>query len=308
MKNNFDTVSELPKNNGGVLVPTVTDEQGRGYDIFSLLLKERTIVVQGQVEAGMAGVIIAQLKYLEALDKNAPIQMIINSPGGSIVDGLGIYDVMRQVNCPITTIGVGMQASMGSVLLAGGDHRVMAPNARLLVHQGSGRAEGTPSDLEISRAFHQTMVDRLKTVYQDHTGLSRKYWGIVLNRDTWFTAEQAKKIGFIHEIVEIKPTKKAPYAQDRALVDAFSKAKEDVAAKYKTAEEIIKVINSDDIDENTPELGRVRPELATALAQFPEFWTATRKAEHEQALKAAATSNDNAKATATLKHTAPGLK
>src|SRR5436190_1589176 len=116
MKEEFNPKAEAPEtsNDSGVLVPSVRGKDGTGYDIFSQVLNDtRTIVVQGQVEAGMAGVIIAQLKYLEFKDQKAPIQMLVNSPGGSIVDGLAIYDVMRQVKCPITTIGIGMQASMG---------------------------------------------------------------------------------------------------------------------------------------------------------------------------------------------------
>ncbi len=277
-----------------VLVPSVRGKDGSGYDIFSQVLNEtRTIIVNDQVGAGLAGVVIAQLKFLEAQDPNEEIQMIINSPGGSVVDGLAIYDVMRQVKCPIKTIGIGMQASMGSILLVGGDTRLMAANARLLVHQGSGGGDGTPTDLEIGRAFHSTLIEDLKGIYQDHTGLTKEYWGIVLNRDTWFSAEQAKKIGFIDGIVKLPETKTAPYAADRELTSEFNKAKERSISKYKTAAQIRSVINSPDTVPEE-ELARLRPELSVALAQFPEFWTAGKK--QEKALEAAA--NDNAGKTA----------
>lgn len=295
-------VSAQISNANDVLVPSVRGKDGTGYDIFSQVLNDtRTIVVQGQVEAGMAGVIIAQLKYLEAKDPEEPIKMLINSPGGSIIDGLAIYDVMRQVSNPITTIGVGMQASMGSVLLAGGDIRMMAPNSQLLVHQGSGGGgEGTPSDLEIGRGFHQTLVDKLTTIYQDHIGLTKEYWGVVLEHDTWFTAEQAKAIGFIHDIVATPEGKQAPYAQDRETspVDTFAKNKEDKVAKYKTVESIVKAMNTTGATDE-PETARLRPQLATKLAQFPEFWTEGKKKE-----VAAKAKKDNVVA---LKKTAPSV-
>jgi ATP-dependent Clp protease protease subunit len=305
MKNAFETNDEPPEAPDNVLVPSVRDELGGGGDIFSHLLNKRTIVVQGGVDGAMASVIIAELKFLEAADSTAPIRMIINSPGGSIVDGLGIYDAMRQVSCPIETVGFGMQASMGSILMVAGDTRKLAPNAQVLVHQGSGKDEGTPSDMDIGRAFHKRLIDTLKTIYQDHTGLTKEYWGHVLNRDTWFTAEQAKKIGFVDGIIEVKEGKKAPYAQDRSLVNEFNKVKDDVVAKYKTVDQLLIAMNSDGAD-LTATVGGVRPELAVALAQFPEFWTATRKLEHEKALKAAAVSNDNSGAVAPAAKKAAG--
>lgn len=281
MKNEFNTQGTKVEAEG-VLVPSVKGKDGTGYDIFSQVLNEtNTILVQGQVEAGMAAVIIAQLKYLEAKDPDKEIKMLINSPGGSIIDGLAIYDVMRQVKNPIKTIGIGMQASMGSVLFVGGDTRILEPNAQVLVHQGSGGGgEGTPSDLEIGREFHRTIVDRLEAIYQDHTGLTKEYWEAVLNRDTWFTAEQALAIGFAHVVDAPNPEKKAPYADDRATspVDGLAKSKEAAVAKYDTVEKILVALNTDGLK---PEdrTGSLRPELAAKLAQFPQYWTEGKKKE-----------------------------
>src|SRR5690606_36708628 len=123
-------------------VPTVRDKDGSGYDIYSLLLKERVNVVQGQVETSMASTINAQLKFLEVEDPTSPITMLINSPGGSVVDGLAIADIMRSIKCPVQTVGNGMQASMGSILLVAGDQRSTYPNAGLLIRQIMGGSSG----------------------------------------------------------------------------------------------------------------------------------------------------------------------
>jgi len=201
---------------------------------------------------------------------------------------------MRLVNCPITTVGVGMQASMGSVILAGGDTRVLAPNAKVLIHQGSGQAEGTPSDEKIGRAFHDSLVDSLKTIYQDHIGLTREFWSLVMTRDTWFSAEQAKEIGFVNGVLEVPAGKKAPYAQDRtAADDALQASKEAfVASLGNDVNKVIQALNSEGADP-TNTAGSCRPELAVALSKFPKFWTATKKAELEKAAQATAVSNDN---------------
>ena len=295
MKNNFNDKSGGDKNN--VLVPSVRDKDGTGYDIFSLLLKERIIVVQGQVETAMAGVIISQLKYLESLDSKAPIRMMINSPGGSVFDGLAIYDVMREVACPIETIGNGMQASMGSILLVGGDTRSTTKNSGVLVHQVMGGTEGGTqhSDFEISAASMAHLHERLKSIYVEFTGLNHKFWDIVGERDSWLTAEQAMKIGFIHGIVEDhKPGGK--YAADAVrsgkdgLQGALNKASQEYIAKM-SADDIAKAINSASAAGGV--YARVRGELIVKLAEFPEFWTETKKLEMAAAVKSANIANDN---------------
>lgn len=283
----------------GVMVPSVRDKDGTGYDIFSLLLKERIVMFNTQVESAMASVIVSQLKFLESLDADSGIEIVINSPGGSIVDGLGIYDTTRNIKCPISTTAVGMAASMGSIALVSGDKgsRGMAPHAQLLVHQGSGGGgQGTPSDLEIGRAFHMQMVDRLTTIYQDQTGLTKEYWGIVLEHDTWFTAEQALEIGFIDYIQETPQAKVAPYAADRATspVDALEKEKAEAIAEYDTVDKIVRALNTTGATSEGQKLGRLRPELAVKLAQFPEFWTEGKKKEMEAKKAQTASANDNA--------------
>lgn len=295
MKNDFNDNSKGPQN---VLVPSVRDKDGTGYDIFSLLLKERIIVVQGQVETAMAGVIVSQLKYLESIDPSAPITMLINSPGGSVVDGLAIYDMMREVKCQINTVGNGMQASMGSILLVGGDNRRMTKNAMVLVHQIMGGASGGTqhSDFEISGAFMAQQHERLKSIYVEFTGLNHKFWDIVGERDTWLTAEQAKKIGYIHEIVKNeKPN--GPYAAEAdrpegdSLQDAIIKATKDRIANMSAAD-IAKAINSGNAEGGV--YARLRGELVTKLAEFPEFWTNKRREEHALKASAAAVANDDA--------------
>ena len=276
-----------------VIVPAVRGKDGTGYDIFSQVLNDtRTIFVGEGVGSGLAASVIAQLKYLESQNPEAPIQMIVNSPGGSVVDGLAIYDVMRQVKCKIVTVGIGMQASMGSIIMTGGDERIMAPDAKNLVHQGSGGREGTPSDMKIGAAFHETLLDRLKEVYQDHTGLTKEFWGIVLRADTWFTAQQALELGLVDGIAEVAPEKQPKYAADREPNSEFIAAKQEVVSKFKTAEQLASAINNDFRFETT-DVAFVRPELAVALSKFPQFWTAGKKAEMQQAATVAGIANDN---------------
>jgi ATP-dependent Clp protease protease subunit len=294
------------KATSNVLVPSVRDKDGTGYDIFSLLLKERIIVVQGQVETGMAGVIISQLKYLESLDSSKPIQMMINSPGGSVIDGLAIYDIMREIKCPITTIGNGMQASMGSILLAGGDDRYMTKNSMVLVHQiMGGAASGTQhTDFEIDGAFMALLHERLKSVYVEFTGLNHKFWDIVGERNSWLTAEQASKIGFINKGIIQNHKASGPYAADavrtakEGLQQAFDGISEDKIGKM-SADDILKVINSGNAAGGV--YSRVRGELIVKLAEFPEFWTETKKLEAANLDKLPKTANDNSGKTDALK-------
>jgi len=234
-----------------------------------------------------------------------PIEIVVNSPGGQIYQGLAIYDAMRQCSCPITTIGTGWQASMGSIILSGGDKRYMTPDSSLLVHQGSTGAVGQPTEVEIGIDSMERLVDKLKTIFQDQTGLTKQYWGIVLNRDTEFSAQQALDLGFIDGIQAV--AKPARYASDRALTSAFDKAKGDVAAQFKTSAEIRAAINSDGSFE-TSDVARARPELAVALSKFPEFWTEGKKAEMAEKAAATATTNDNVQVTKQNKTYAPVLK
>ncbi len=268
------------------------------YDPVSLMFKERVIMVTGQVNSQMSYNIIAQLKKLEYMDPTAPITMVINSPGGSVIDGLAIYDIMRESKCKILTVGNGMQASMGSILLAGGDDRRMTKNSMVLIHQIMGGAEGGTqhSDFEISGAFMAQQHETLKSVYVEFTGLNHKFWDIVGERDTWLTSEQAEKIGYIHKIVtNEKP--RGPYAADAVRSDdagGLQAALNKTTREYinnMTADEIARAINSGAAEGGV--YSRIRGELVVKLAEFPEFWTETKKAEMAAKAAASAVANDD---------------
>lgn len=281
-------------------IPTVTEIEGgreRGYDLFSLIMKERILMLEGPVDETMASIACASLHYM---DKNKPGEKItayIDSPGGSVLAGLAIYDTMRSISCPITTIGVGMQASMGSIMLASGDERYMTENSKLMIHQISGGQQGQASDMTLSHAFSQDLHEDLKSIYVRHIGLKHEFWDLALERDTWLTAQQALKMGFIHGIAEVK--RKAPFEED-ALRGAFERAK---APKMPdTAEGIVSILNN--TSANRGYSGEMRGELVTALSQFPEYWTEGKKRMEAQKAAKAAPANDDRK----KQSLAPALK
>jgi ATP-dependent Clp protease protease subunit len=259
----------------GMLVPTVRDKDGMGHDIFSFVLKNRKIFIFGQVNTELAATVIAQIKHLEKEDPKEQISVWINSPGGSVIDGLAIVDVLRECKCPIQTVGMGMQASMGSVFLAAGDTRVMTQNSEVLVHQIMGGAEGGTqhSDFEINAAHMARLHEKLKSVYVKSTGLNHRFWDKVGERDTWLTADQALKIGFINHVVKNeKPD--LPYEED--AVRPESQRDETEIAKLKkiagmSREQIVEALNNGNA--NSGEWGRYRPDLVVRLAEFPEYWT-----------------------------------
>lgn len=294
MKPEFNDTARGPSN---VLVPSVRDKDGTGYDIFSLLLKQRIVVVTGQVESSMAAVIVAQIKYLEYQDPSQPITMLVNSPGGSVIDGLAIVDIMRESRCKIVTIGNGMQASMGSILLAAGDERKMTNNAQLLVHQIMGGAAGGTqhSDFEINAAHMAKLHEDLKNVYVEFTGLNHKYWDLVGERDTWFTAEQALKIGYITGIVKNeKPSGKYVAEARRSEADLPESTRLAYAKIAKMdAQEITRFLNNGQA--NQAEWGRYRPELLVRLSEFPEYWTEGRRQEYAAKQAQSAAANDAGK-------------
>ena len=273
------------------------EKEVQRYSPVGLMFKERIILVMGGVDTNMMVNIVAQLKHLEATDPTAPITMLINSPGGSVIDGLAIYDMMREVKCPIHTVGNGMQASMGSILLAAGDQRRMTNNARLMIHQiMSGNGRGTQhTDIEIGGAFTADLHEKLKNVYVEFTGLNHKYWDIVGERDTWFSAEQALKIGYIHAIVKgEKPA--GPYADEaQRPADEQSSVRRIMLERISTMEkdDVVRALSNGQANE--AEWGRYRPELATRLSEFPEFWTEKRR--QEAGLAATAPANDDKKAS-----------
>ncbi|MEH6545427.1 MAG: ATP-dependent Clp endopeptidase proteolytic subunit ClpP [Sneathiella sp.] len=197
------------------LVPMVVEQTARGersYDIFSRLLKERIIFVTGQVQDGMAGLITAQLLFLEAENPNKPISMYINSPGGVVTSGLAIYDTMQYVKPDIATVCVGQAASMGSFLLAAGSpgHRYALPNARIMVHQPSGGAQGQATDIQIQAEEILKVRARLNDIYARHTGKSLKIIEASMERDNFMTANEAKDFGLVDHVVDKRPTDLEP--------------------------------------------------------------------------------------------------
>ena len=193
------------------LVPMVVEQTSRGeraYDIFSRLLKERIVFVNGPVHDGMSQLIVAQLLHLEAENPNKDISMYINSPGGSVVAGMSIYDTMQYIRPKVSTLICGLAASMGSVIAVGGEKgmRYALPNSEVLVHQPSGGAQGTAADILISAKSIEATRERIYKLYMKHTGQDYETVQRALDRDKWMTPEEAKEWGHIDEIVE----KRAP--------------------------------------------------------------------------------------------------
>ena len=189
------------------IIPTVEETTARGsmrYDIFSRLLKERIVFVSGPIHDEMATVVVAQLLFLEADNPKKEISMYINSPGGVVTSGMSIYDTMRYIRPPVATVCIGQAASMGSLLLAGGeaDMRFALPNARIMVHQPSGGFQGQASDIERHAKEIIQLKRRLNEVYVKHTGRTLEEVENALDRDTFLTAEEAKAWGLIDKIVE----------------------------------------------------------------------------------------------------------
>ncbi len=189
------------------LVPMVVEQTSRGeraYDIFSRLLKERIIFVNGPVHDGMSQLIVAQLLHLEAENPSKEISMYINSPGGVVTSGLSIYDTMQYIKPKVSTLVVGQAASMGSVLSVGGEKgmRFSLPNSRIMVHQPSGGFQGQASDIMIHAEETQKIKDKLIDIYVKHTGQTKKAVEKALDRDNFMSPEEAKEWGHIDEIVE----------------------------------------------------------------------------------------------------------
>ena len=189
------------------LVPTVLEKSPQGeraYDIYSRLLKERIIFLGGPVDDASANVIIAQLIFLAHEDAKKDITLYIHSPGGVVTAGLAIYDTMQFIQPDVSTICLGMAASMGAVLLAGGakGKRLALPNAEVMIHQVLGGAEGQASDIEISAKHILKMKERLNTILSSHSGKSVKQVEKDADRDYYMSAEEAKAYGLIDEIVK----------------------------------------------------------------------------------------------------------
>ena len=187
------------------LVPMVVEQTSRGeraFDIFSRLLKERIIFLTGPVEDGMASLIIAQLLFLESENPKKEIAMYINSPGGVVTSGLAIYDTMQYIKSPVSTVCVGMAASMGSFLLMAGEpgHRIALPNARIMVHQPSGGFRGQASDIERHAEDIIKTKRRLNELYAKHTGKPVEEIERALDRDNFLTSDEALAFGLVDHV------------------------------------------------------------------------------------------------------------
>ncbi len=189
------------------LVPMVVEQSSKGeraYDIYSRLLKERIIFLTGQINDNVASLVTAQLLFLEAEDPKKEIYLYINSPGGLVTAGLGIYDTMQYVKPDISTLCIGQAASMGSFLLAAGTKgkRFSLPNSRIMVHQPSAGFQGQATDIEIHANEVLSLKKRLNEIYSKHTGKSVDEIKSALERDNFMTADVAHSFGLIDEVVE----------------------------------------------------------------------------------------------------------
>ena len=187
-------------------IPYVIEQTGRGersYDIFSRLLNDRIIFLGEEVTDVSANLVVAQLLFLESEDPNKDIQLYINSPGGSVTAGMAIYDTMNYVKCDVSTICMGMAASMGAFLLAGGakGKRFALPNAEIMIHQPSGGAQGQATDIQIVAEQILRTKKKLNEILAANTGQSLETIAADTERDNWMTAEEAKAYGLIYELV-----------------------------------------------------------------------------------------------------------
>jgi ATP-dependent Clp protease protease subunit len=192
------------------MVPMVVEQTSRGeraYDIFSRLLKERIIFLIGPVNDAVASLVCAQLLFLESENPNKDIHFYVNSPGGLVTSGLAIYDTMQYIRPEISTVCIGQAASMGSLLLAAGakGKRFALPNARIMVHQPSGGAEGQAADIEIHAREILRMRQRLNEIYVHHTGQTLEQIEAALERDKFLDPYEAKEFGIVDEVVTNRP-------------------------------------------------------------------------------------------------------
>ena len=189
------------------LVPIVVEQTSRGersYDIYSRLLKDRIIMLSEEVNQATASLIVAQMLFLEAEDPDADIQFYINSPGGSVTDGMAIYDTMQFVKCDVSTICIGMAASMGAFLLAAGTKgkRIALPNSEIMIHQPLGGAKGQATDIKIQADLILRTRDKLNTILSERTGRPIEEIARDTERDNYMTAQQALEYGIIDKIIE----------------------------------------------------------------------------------------------------------
>ena len=188
------------------LVPMVVEQTNRGersYDIYSRLLKDRIVFLSGEIEDNMANLVVAQLLFLESVDPTKDIQIYINSPGGSVSAGLGIYDTMQLISCDVATICTGLAASMGAVLLTAGaaGKRSALPHSRIMIHQPLGGAQGQASDIEITAREIIKTKHELYEILSSHSGVDIAKIEQDADRDYWMSAAEAKVYGLIDEVL-----------------------------------------------------------------------------------------------------------
>jgi ATP-dependent Clp protease protease subunit len=192
------------------LVPMVVEQTNRGeraYDIYSRLLKERIIFLVGPVNDAVASLVCAQLLFLESENPNKDISFYINSPGGVVTSGMAIYDTMQYIRSPVSTVCMGMAASMGSLLLCAGaaGKRFCLPNARIMIHQPSGGAQGQATDIEIQAREILSTRARLNEIYVKHTGQPLEVISTAVERDKFLSPVEAKAFGLIDDVVVSRP-------------------------------------------------------------------------------------------------------
>ena len=195
------------------LIPYVIEQTSRGersYDIYSRLLKERIVFLGEEVNAASASTIVAQLLFLEAEDPNKDIHMYINSPGGEISSGMAIYDTMNYIKCDVSTICIGMAASMGAFHLAGGakGKRMALPNAEVMIHQPLGGTQGQATEIEIAAKHIIRTKEKMNRMLAENTGKSYEQVAADTERDNWLSAQEALDYGLIDSIVENRPRDK----------------------------------------------------------------------------------------------------
>lgn len=200
------------------LVPMVVEQTARGeraFDIYSRLLKERIVFLQGQVEDHISGLVCAQLLFLEAENPSKEISLYINSPGGVVTSGMAMYDTMQYIRSPVSTVCVGQACSMGSLLLCAGakGKRFSLPNSRIMIHQPSGGAQGQATDIEIQAREILKLRERLNQIYVKHTGQTLDKITTSVERDNFMSAEEAKAFGLIDEVVDKRPSSGEPTAK-----------------------------------------------------------------------------------------------
>ena len=194
------------------LIPYVIEQTSKGersYDIYSRLLKDRIIILGEEVNETTAGIIVAELLFLEAEDPEKDIHLYINSPGGSVTAGMAIYDTMQYIKCDVSTVCIGMAASMGAFLLAGGakGKRYALPNAEIMIHQPLGGTQGQATEIEIAAKHIIKTKEKLNRMLAENTGKPYEQVCLDTERDNWMSAQEALDYGLIDSIVENRPKK-----------------------------------------------------------------------------------------------------